>query len=135
MRKNGVAHFEIYADDPEKLGQFYKSLFDWDINAMPMGGGLTYHVVKTVDTDDKGAPTQPGGINGGMLKRPAGYNSKAWVNYVNVDSLDASVEKAVKLGAKVTKPRAAVPNMGWFAMLTDPEGTPFALWQADKSAK
>lgn len=32
MRKNSVAHFEIYADDPVKLGQFYTSLFDWKVN-------------------------------------------------------------------------------------------------------
>jgi len=24
--------------------------------------------------------------------------------------------------------------MGWFAILSDPEGNPFALWQTDKAA-
>jgi predicted enzyme related to lactoylglutathione lyase len=132
MKKNSVAHFEIYADDPGKLEQFYKSMFDWKIEHMAQ---MDYWLIKTVDTDDKGMPTQTGGINGGMLKRPTGYPGNAWVNYVNVESLDASVEKAQKLGAKVTKGRSPVPGMGWFAMLIDPQGNHFALWQSDANAK
>ena len=134
MKKNAVAHFEIYADDPEALGRFYTSLFDWDIQQLP--GMEHYRLIKTVDTDDKGTPTQPGGgINGGILKRPQGYPASAWVNYVNVDSLDQAVERAQQLGAKLTKPRAPVPGMGWFAMLIDPQGNHFALWQSDRGAK
>src|SRR4051812_12274332 len=122
--KNSVAHFEIYADNSDALAQFYTSLFDWTVNSMP---GMNYSWVKTVTTNEKGIPTQPGGINGGLLKRPDGYTTRAWVNYVNVESVDESVKRAQELGARVTKPKGAVPNMGWFAMLLDPEGNPFAL--------
>jgi len=132
MKKNPVAHFEIYAEDPDTLGRFYTSLFDWDIQQVP--GMEHYRLIKTVDTDDKGMPTGTGGINGGILKRPTGYLASAWVNYVNVESLDTSVARAQQLGAKVTKPRAAVPGMGWFAMLVDPQGNHFALWQSDRNA-
>ena len=130
--KNAVAHFEIYTDDNDKLAKFYTSLFDWNIQPMP---GMNYSWVKTVATSDKGMPTEPGGINGGMMKRPDGYTTRAWVNYVNVDSVDESAKRAQELGAKLMKPKAAVPNMGWFAMLLDPEGNPFALWQSDANAK
>jgi len=134
VKKNSVAHFEIYADDPDKLQQFYTSLFDWTIEAVPIPG-MDYRLIKTVDTDAKGMPTQTGGINGGLMKRPAGYEGKAYVNYVNVESLDASVDRAKQLGAKLMKGRAAVPGMGWFAMFVDPQGNPFALWQSDSNAK
>src|SRR5690348_15235488 len=72
--KNSVVHFEIYADDVDRLEQFYKGLFDWTIESPP---GMDYHMIKTVDT---GADNRPvaGGINGGMLKRPAGYGVSAW---------------------------------------------------------
>ena len=132
MKKNSVAHFEIYADDPEKLQQFYTSLFDWSFEAVP---GMDYRFVKTVDTDGRGMAAQPGGINGGMMKRPAGFNERAWVNYVNVESLEASVRRAESLGARVMKGKTAVPGMGWFAMLTDPQGNVFAMWQTDSAAK
>jgi uncharacterized protein len=132
MKKNSVAHFEIYANDLDKLEQFYTSLFDWTVERVP---GMDYRFIKTVETDEKGMPTQTGGINGGMLKRPAGYEDRAWINYVNVASLEASINQAQKLGAKVMKGKSAVPGMGWFAMLIDPQGNPFALWQADSNAK
>jgi predicted enzyme related to lactoylglutathione lyase len=131
MTKNPVAHFEIYGDDPDKLAQFYTSLFDWKVEAVP---GMDYRMVRTVETDGKGMASQPGGINGGILKRPA-PELRGWVNYVNVESLDASVERAQKLGAKLTRPRSPVQGMGWFAMLIDPQGNPFALWQSDSKAK
>jgi predicted enzyme related to lactoylglutathione lyase len=132
MKKNSVGHFEIYADKVDTLAQFYSSLFDWSIEKMP---NMDYHWIKTTETDEQGMPTKPGGINGGMIARPAGYGDRAWVNYVNVDSVDAAVAKATQLGAKVTKEKGAVPGMGWFAMFVDPEGNPFAVWQMDSNAK
>ena len=132
MKKNSVVHFEIYADDPDKLVKFYTSLFDWTIERMP---GMDYRLIKTVETNAKGMPLQAGGINGGILKRPAGYEGHTWINYVNVASLEAAIDRAQKLGATVMKEKSPVPGMGWFAMLTDPQGNPFAIWQTDPNAK
>lgn len=129
--KNSVAHFEIYADDPDRLGRFYTTLFDWSLQPVP---GMDYTWVKTVDTDERGMPTQPGGINGGFMKRPPGYDTRAWVSYVNVESVDATLKRARELGAKVTKEKGAVPGMGWYAMILDPEGNPLGLWQTDRAA-
>lgn len=132
MKKNSVVHFEISADDPDKLGDFYTSLFDWTIEPVP---GMDYRLIKTVETDAKGMPSQAGGINGGILTRPAGYEGRGWINYVNVESLEVAVDRARELGATVMKERSPVPGMGWFAMLADPQGNPFALWQSDPAAK
>jgi uncharacterized protein len=130
--KNPVAHFEIYARDAEKLAKFYSTLFEWSIEKVP---GMDYHFIRTTDTDASGAPTQPGGINGGLIVRPAGYEDPGWINYINVDSLDAAVQRAQDLGARVMKPRAPVAGMGWFAMLVDPQGNSFAMWEPDPNAK
>jgi len=130
--KNSVAHFEIYADDPDALTKFYTDLFDWQTQKMP---NMDYTYVKTVDTNAQNMPTQPGGINGGLIRRPTGYKTKAWVNYVTVESLETSLKRAQELGAKVMKPRAPIPGIGWFAMLIDPQGNDFAIWQSDPGAK
>jgi len=94
MKTNSVSHFEIYGDDPDKLGQFYTSLFDWSIEPVP---GMDYRLIRTVDTDANGRPVQSGGINGGMLRVP-GFRPGAWVNYVNVESIEESSARAQKLG-------------------------------------
>jgi len=132
MKKNSVVHFEIYADDADKLGKFYTNLFDWTLQPLP---GMDYRLVHTVETDSKGMPSQTGGINGGLMNRPPGYEGRAWINYVNVESLDEYVERAKTLGATVMKGKSPVPGMGWFAMLVDPQGNPFAMWQPDSNAK
>src|SRR5688572_424508 len=101
--KNAVAHFEIYADDPGKLAQFYTTLFDWTIEPFP---GMDYRVVKTIETDKKGMATKPGGINGGLVPREKPART-GWINYVTVDSVDAALNRARELGAKVTRERSA----------------------------
>lgn len=131
MKKNAVAHFEIYGEDPNGLARFYTSLFDWTIEQVP---GMDYRMVKTVETDATGAPNTPGGINGGLVKSPT-PDTRGWLNYVSVESLDVSLQRAQQLGAKVTRGRTAVPGMGWYAMLSDPQGNPFAIWQDDPQAR
>ena len=130
--QNPVSHFEIYANDPDALARFYTSVFDWKVEEMPGNGN--YKLVQTVDVDGDRKAKQPGGINGGIMKRP---DPKALniINYVSVESIDRSLERSGQLGAKVMKERSAVPGMGWFAILSDPEGNPFALWQQDKAAR
>ena len=132
MDKHAVVHFEIYADDIDKLGEFYKGMFGWGVDSVP--GMPDYRFVKTVATDERGMPTSPGGINGGLMKRPM-PDVKFWINYVNVESVEQSLAKAQQLGATVSRPKSAVPGMGWFAILSDPQGNPFGLWQTDPNAK
>ncbi|MDD5711359.1 MAG: VOC family protein [Smithellaceae bacterium] len=132
MKKNPIVHFEIYADDPEKLGQFYTNLFDWSIEAMPE---MDYRYIETIETDAEGMPKQSPGINGGLMKRPAGAEGLSWINYIGVDSIEETIKRAEKLGAKLMKEKSAVPGMGWFAILSDPQGNHFAIWKMDKKAK
>lgn len=128
---NGVVHFEVPADDAEKLSKFYADLFGWKIEKMSMEG-TDYYSVMTVDTDEQGVPKAPGAINGGIAPRMAPEQKP--MNYVDVESVDAYVTKATGLGATVTMGKMPVPGMGWFASLVDPEGNPFGVWQSDTAA-
>ena len=128
---HGVVHFEISADDPEKLGGFYKDLFGWTIQKVPMGE-MDYYMVQTVKTDEKGMPQEPG-INGGLTKRMS--PEQVPVNYIEVESVDQYLAKAKQLGAKEMMGKSPVPQMGWFALLIDPAGNQFGIWQNDPSAK
>ena len=128
---HGIVHFEIPATDPDKLSGFYRDLFDWQINKMSLGE-TDYWIAMTSDSDENGTPKQPGMINGGMYQRQDPQQSP--VNYVSVESVDEYVTKAKGLGAKVITDKMPVPAMGWFALLTDPDGNTFGVWQTDMSA-
>ena len=128
---HGVVHFEMPADDPEKLADFYRQLFGWQIDKMDLGG-MEYWTLVTGPTDENGMPSQPGMINGGLSKRE--MQGQTPVNYVNVESVDQYVEKGKSLGASVATGKMAVPGMGWYAMLIDPQGNPIGVWQTDPGA-
>ena len=127
---NSVAHFEIPGDDPEQLAQFYSRLFGWKIEKVP--GDWDYWMVYTVPTGENGMPSEPGGINGGLYKRQAPEQKP--LNYISVGDVDEYVGKAAAFGGTVAMGKTAVPGMGWFAQMLDPDGNMFAVWQDDENA-
>src|SRR5512145_3213241 len=104
MQTNTISHFEIYANDPDKLAEFYTKMFDWKVTPVP---GMDYRMVYTGETDGQGMLKHPGAINGGIAKRPDGYPVNGAVNYAMVDSIEQAVDRAKSLGAKMTKGKTA----------------------------
>jgi uncharacterized protein len=120
---SSVTHFEIYAEDPPGLAEFYRKLFGWAIERPP---GIDYYRVQT------GA--EPGsGVSGGLTYRPI-PQPRSWVHYVSVASVAETIERVVALGGRVLRGRSAVPKTAWYAVLEDPEGNVFAIWQPDPNA-
>jgi predicted enzyme related to lactoylglutathione lyase len=68
---------------------------------------------------------------GGLMALPDDDGSATpphWIIYVGTSDVDATVEAAEKLGGKVLKPAADIPNVGRFAVLSDPQGAAFAVF-------
>jgi predicted enzyme related to lactoylglutathione lyase len=118
-----VTHFEIYAEDLTGLAQFYRDLFDWKIDKAP---GIDYFRIQT-DSE------KSNGIAGGLLNRPI-QGPRSWVHYVLVDSIDQTIERIQALGGKLLRPKTAVPKTAWYAVVEDPEGNIFAVYQHDALA-
>jgi len=120
-----IVHFEIPADDVEKLRKFYSKLFGWKIEKFP--GPMEYWMIHTVPVDKEGMPIRPG-VNGGMMKRQQPEHKP--VNYIAVESVDEYTKKIKALGGKVLVPKMEVPGIGWWALALDPEGNQFAILQS-----
>jgi hypothetical protein len=102
-----VVHWELGAKDAAKLGDFYREMFGWSIDASMPGYGL----VAAAD----------GGIGGGILQ--VSDDMPTYVAfYVAVDDLATSLAQAGQLGGKTVVPPTPIPNVGSFAMFEDPEG-------------
>ena len=56
-------------------------------------------------------------------------------NTIGVDSVDEAVDKVVAGGGKVTRPKHAIPGVGWLAYCADTEGNQFGVMQDDPAAK
>ncbi len=121
---NSVTHFEIYAEHPEKLAEFYHCLFGWQVDQAP---GIDYWRIQTGATDNGS------GLSCGLLYRPIAA-PHSWVHYVNVPALDEAVARVRRLGGAVLRPKTAVPKTRWYAVVADPDENIFAIWQADPTA-
>lgn len=119
---NTIVHFEIPAEDVERLRKFYSKLFGWKIEKAE--GPMDYWLIQTVPVDEQGRPKFPG-INGGMMKKQNPEHKFTY--YVLVESVDEYCKKIEELGGKVIVPKMEVPNIGWWAMAIDPEGNHFAI--------
>ena len=118
MASNRIVHFEIPADQPKTLSKFYGDLFGWTFQKVPIPG-MEYWLC---DTGSDGP-----GINGAVAKRE--NPQQAWMNYVDVASIDATIEKATALGGTVALPKTPVPGVGAVATIVDPQGNVFGLWE------
>lgn len=139
-----VAHFEIHADDPERAAEFYSSIFGWDIKkwdppspeateGQEVTPKMEYWMVMTGEKDE------PGGINGGLLRRPGsapavGQCNNAYVCTIVVPSFDEYAEKIIAKGGKVAMPKFALVGMAWQGYFIDTEGNTFGLHQIDEKA-
>jgi uncharacterized protein len=118
-------HFEIPVDDPDRAEKFYSELFGWTFQRYE--GAPAYYGLATTGPD-----SETPGINGALFQRSP--DNSAITLTMSVDSIEAAVEKATSLGAKVTQPKAPIPGMGYFAVLQDTEGNKFGLFVNDETA-
>ncbi len=119
-----VVHFEIPAEDEERARHFYNAAFGWNIQPMPE---LKYNMVMTTPTDDQGMPSEPGAINGGMFRREG--ELKTPIITLDVEDIDAALEKVGSLGGSTVEAKMAVGDMGFAAYFRDSEGNLMGLWQ------
>jgi predicted enzyme related to lactoylglutathione lyase len=123
-----VLHFEVPVDDAERAKEFYRSTFDWQLNDADMGGGNVYTTVTTTPIDDQSRmPTEPGAINGGLMRRTS--DTPAPVITIGVDAIDDALKKVEAGGGSVVQPRTEIPDMGAFAYFKDSEGNVLGLWE------
>jgi len=120
-----VVHFEIPADDVSRAREFYQSAFGWDLNPIPE---VDYTMVNTTPTNEQGMPTDPGAINGGMLKREPPVTSP--VITIDVEDIDKTLERIGTLGGSTVQPKQSVMDMGFAAYFRDSEGNLMGLWQS-----
>jgi hypothetical protein len=118
-----VVHFELPADDPDRCAKFYADAFGWKVEKW--GGPTDYWLVTTGEATETG-------IDGGIGRRQGADDQTT--NTISVPDLDAAVAAVEAAGGTITRPKAAVPGVGWLAYATDTEGTPFGIMQSDESA-
>lgn len=119
-----VIHFEITADDPDKVGQFYSEVFGW--NVQKWDGAVDYWLIGTGDKDEPG-------IDGALMARDEKLPQT--VNTISVESAEAAVQKVRASGGKVLNEIQTIPGVGYHTYCADPDGNVFGVMESDEAAE
>lgn len=111
--------YELMTPDPDGAKKFYDDVVGWNIDAKP-AGEMDYRMIVAPDGNVGGVMR----LNDDMV---AGGASPAWIGYIGVDDVDASVAATVAAGGQVHLPAFDIPGVGRIAMVSDPQGAPFYL--------
>lgn len=113
---------ELATNDPQAALAFYRTLFGWDVVEHDMGPGGTYTIFTIRGGDVAAAAGQP------PQERQAGVPPH-WNLYVAVASADDAAARAQSLGGTVLAPPFDVMDQGRMAVLQDPTGAVFNVWE------
>jgi predicted enzyme related to lactoylglutathione lyase len=114
---------DITPPDPEAAVAFYGDLFDWEFEeVMPADAPGSYSIARVRGGDVAAVGSQAGGD-----AQPA-----AWNTYVWVEDADESAAQATAAGGAVLWGPEDIGDSGRMAVLADPEGAAFCVWQADQ---
>jgi len=113
---------ELATTDQDAAKTFYSSTFGWSVNDFPMGPGEVYTMFQLDGRDAAAAYAMR------PEQRSQGVPSH-WMLYVCVTSADDAVKRAQELGGKVLAPAFDVMDFGRMAVIQDPTGAVFSVWQ------
>ena len=124
---NPVVHFEMPAENRQRMADFYSKTFGWQTQMLGQDMG-NYVVATTTESDEKG-PKKPGAINGGFYTKtddmPAQYPSVV----VAVDDIRESMKKVAQAGGKVLGEPMKIPGIGQYVSFFDTEGNRVSMLQ------
>jgi len=110
--------YELMTTDLDAARAFYGPVVGWTIGAKSGMPGMDYRIIDAPDASV-----------GGMLaidEEMASQGAKPlWFGYIGVDDVDATAEAIKARGGHIFVPPTDIPDVGRFAMVSDPQGAPF----------
>jgi uncharacterized protein len=116
-----VVHFEMPAEDRERMSKFYSNAFGWQTQML--GEDMGNYVLATTasEVDKSGRPKKTGIINGGFYPKkedmPAQYPSVV----IAVDDIKKAMKKIEKAGGEVLGEPMEIPGYGLYVSFFDTE--------------
>ena len=111
---------ELSTSESDAASRFYTSLFGWTTDPRPIGEGQPPYVMLLKDGKEAAA----------LFQNPSVHPH--WGSYVSVASADESARKAKSLGATIVAEPFDVMDVGRMAVIKDPQGAVFSVWQAKR---
>jgi predicted enzyme related to lactoylglutathione lyase len=120
-----VVHFELPAEDRERMASFYATVFGWQTEAL--GPEMGSYTVVTTTPSDGSRPTTPGAINGGFFLKTSDAASQSPSVVIAVEDVEASLKAVERAGGTVAGPPQEIPGVGLYGSFHDSEGNRMSL--------
>lgn len=114
--------YELMAADTEAAKHFYRAVIGWETQESGVAG-MDYTMFTAAGRPVSGAMELPATARGMGIK-------PQWLGYIAVDDVDTLAADIVIAGGVVHRAAADIPDIGRFAIVGDPDGATFALFQA-----
>lgn len=119
MSNHPIVHIDIPSSDPKAASTFYAEAFGWNIQ-IPQG----YEDYPMFQEEHApGGGFAKIGMMQGVVEKPGDV-----LIYIGTDDIEASLAKVTALGGKVLLPKTEIPQIGWWAVFTDPTGNKIGLY-------
>ncbi len=119
--------YELMTSDADSAAGFYGNVVGWRTRDAESGPG-SYRIFSS-----------PHGEVGGLFilagEAAASGMRPAWVGYLGVDDVDASVAQILAAGGSQHMPPTDIPGVGRLAMMADPQGVAFYVMRGAMDAR
>lgn len=114
---------ELNTSDSAAAKKFYTGLFDWQAEDTPAGPDMVYTMLRV-------RGLEVGAMCNLQPEQKAHGIPPHWMTYISVENADEAAKKAASLGATVMADAFDVMDVGRMAIIQDPQGAMFCVWQA-----
>jgi predicted enzyme related to lactoylglutathione lyase len=125
---NPVVHFEMPAEDRQRMAAFYTRVFGWRTQMLGPEMG-NYVVVTTSEPGENGRPKKRGSINGGFFQKSNDMPDQYPSVVIAVDDIKAHMTQVKAAGGTVLGEPMEIPGVGSYVSFRDTEGNRVALLQ------
>lgn len=127
-KMNPVVHFEMPAENKDRMTAFYTKVFGWKTEQLGSEMG-EYILVTTSEVGEDHFPKQKGTINGGIYQKTDDPNTHHPSVVISVDDIKDSIKKINNAGGNVLGEPIDIPGVGSFISFIDTEGNRVSILQ------
>ena len=114
--KNPIVWWELATQDEEKSVQFFRDVFEWDLQFNERAG---FYMMR-----------HPAQMDGGGVFTLKRAKLPFLALYIEVEDLQAMRDKVEAYGGRITEEPNEISPGNWICLFTDPSGVEWAMIQA-----
>ena len=118
--------YDLMTSDTKAAAKFYSDVIGWSTQEHPMADGGTYTIFSN-------GPVMVAGLMAIPEPMRAEGVPPCWSGYISTDDVDAEVRRVTAAGGAIKRPPTDIPNVGCFAVVSDPGGAAFLLFKPNTS--